>query len=340
MTLSIEKNIYLKDHTTFRIGGPVDFFVTVSSVDELKEALLFARNKNIPWKLLGGGSNILASDRGYKGLVIKNEIKGIEWREEIDSTLVVSGSGENWDYLVGETVDRGYVGLENLSLIPGTVGAAPIQNIGAYGAEVKQTIEWVEVLDTKSGEVKQISNSECKFGYRDSIFKHKEGEDLIIIRVAFRLSKKGNTFIGYRDLADHFVRLGIARATPSEIREAVIGIRTMKLPDLAVEGTAGSFFKNPVVTSDQFDELKKKFPDLPGHAEGGAMKLSAGWIIDKLLDMKGVCVNDACVHKNQALVIVNKGNATTEDVNELANQIAQKVKEKLGVEIEREVREI
>lgn len=280
--MNIKTDQNLKDHTTFKIGGKIDFYTEIKNIADLKEALFFAEEKNIPFKIIGGGSNILANDNGFAGLVIKNNIKGIEYTEDKKGVHVSCGAGENWDYFVGQTVDQNLFGLENLSLIPGTVGASPIQNIGAYGAEVKKIIEWVEVFNAKTKKIKKFLNKECNFSYRNSIFKKRENEHLIVTRVSFLLQKNGSTFIGYRDLADYFVRRGIARATPVEVREAVIEIRTMKMPDLTKIGTAGSFFKNPVVTSEEYEALKKRFSGIPGHAEEGSMKVSAAWIIDKL----------------------------------------------------------
>ena len=338
--MQIQENQFLKNLTTFKIGGKIDFFIDIKNIDELKEALAFAKKKKIPFKIIGGGSNILASDEGYKGLVIKNSIKGIEYTEREDGVRVVSGAGEVWDDLVGDTVERDLFGLENLSLIPGSVGASPIQNIGAYGSEVKQTIEWVEVCNAQTGDVKKIPNTECEFAYRNSVFKKEENNHLIVTRVSFLLQKKGLTFIGYRDLADYFVRRGVAKATPKEVRKAVIEIRTLKMPDLNKVGTAGSFFKNPVVTSEEYDGLKKRFPLIPGHAEDGAMKVSAAWIIDKLCNLKNLSVGDACVNKNQALVLINGGNATEKQIDSLAKKISQAVLEKTGIVLEREVRSI
>lgn len=338
--MKIQENILLKDHTTFRIGGKADFFVEVNTIDELKEAILFSKKDKIPFIVIGGGSNILASDSGFRGLVIRNNIKGIEWKTDGDFVSVISNAGESWDYLVDLTVKEGLFGLENLSLIPGSVGASPIQNIGAYGAEVKQTIDWVEAMDTEKMELIVLNSKQCEFGYRDSIFKHEIGKKYIVTRVAFKLKRSGDTFIGYHDLADYFVRRGIARATPKEVRDAVIEIRTNKLPDIRVEGTAGSFFKNPIVTRERFDELKKMFSDISGYASDGAMKISAGWIIDKLLGLKGYFEGDAGVHPKQALVLVNKGNATAKDIKNLAEKIEKMTKEKIGIELEREVREI
>ncbi len=338
--MNIQNNILLAEKTTFRIGGIAKFYTEVFSLEDLKEAINFSKKEKIPFVVIGGGSNLLINDKDFNGLVIKNSILGIEWNDLGEKISVSACSGENWDNLVSLTVERGLFGFENLSLIPGSVGASPIQNIGAYGAEVKQTIESVEAFDTEKMEIISFTNKECKFGYRDSIFKKPENKKYIVTRVNYILQKSGDTFIGYTDLADYFVRRGIARATPKEVREAVIYIRTNKLPDIKKVGTAGSFWKNPVVTRERFDELKKIFPEIPGHATEGAMKLSAGWIIDKILGLKGYCIGDACVSEKQALVLVNKGKATYEDINNLAKKIETETKEKINISLEREVREI
>ena len=339
--MEIKQKISLDSYTTFHIGGKADFLVDVYTIDEIKEAISFAQAKKIPFTVVGGWSNILVADEGYRGLIIQMKMYGIEWTLENDNDVVcICGAGEVWDNVVKQSVEKGLFGLENLSLIPGTVGATPIQNIGAYGAEVKRVIESVTVYDTRKNTERVLMNKECKFGYRDSIFKHEEGKNLIVTKVTYRLKKRGDTFIGYRDLADYFVTRGIARATPAEVREAVIEIRTKKLPDVKKLGNAGSFFKNPVVTSEHFDELKKQYPHISGHASDGAMKLSAAWLIDKLCNMKGVCVGDACVHDQQALVIINKGKANAHDVLALADLIIKNVKEKIGIELEKEVQMI
>lgn len=330
--MDIRENVSLKEYTTFKLGGSARFFVCVKSGEELKEALEFSKHENLQIFVLGGGSNILFSDNGFDGLVIKMEIKGIEWNE----SKVIVGAGENWDEFVEQAVGRGLCGVENLSGIPGTVGASPVQNIGAYGAEVKDTISWVEVLDKKSGEIKKFSNVECKFGYRNSFFKTEEGKNFIITRVAFNLSKNGIPNITYKDLSKYFQNQN--NPTLTEIRNAVIKIRTGKFPDLKLYGTAGSFFKNPIISKEKYTELIIKFPDLPNYPwDNKNVKIPLAWILDNVCKIKGTNFGNVGFYKNQPLVIINLGNATAGEINIVANEIIKKVKEMTGIEIEREV---
>ncbi len=292
--LRVREHVTLKDFTTLKVGGTARYFFSVSTAETLAEAVLFARGKKLPLVVLGGGSNVIVSDTLIDALVVKIEIQGIEWVEDVlkcrdfdilksqhlnmsesqnsnistsQNVLVVAGAGESWDALVGEAVKRGLWGIENLSGIPGTVGAAPIQNIGAYGAEIQNVLEWVEVFDAKTGKIRTLPNHECFFGYRDSIFKTPRGRDLIITRVALRLSKNGTPHLEYKDLKERFKNKdsGFKNPTVQEIRQAVLEIRIRKFPNLRQFGTAGSFFKNPIIPKRQFDELKKKYPDLVGY---------------------------------------------------------------------------
>lgn len=339
--MTILQNISLSEYTTFRTGGAARYFVSAGTKDELREAVQFARENNLPFFVLGGGSNTLASDEGFKGLVIKNGIKGVRWGKGSgdDEAEARAGAGENWDDFVAECVAKGFSGLENLSWIPGTVGAAPIQNIGAYGVEVKDNIESVDVLDTDDYKFKTLSNSDCRFDYRDSIFKKPEGSKYIVTEVAFRLCKNGPLHTDYKDIVDYALKNKIEKFTSPMLRQAVIDIRKNKLPDWSFLGTAGSFFKNPVVSSEKFRELKKRFPDLPGFpCNALETKVSLAWIIDKVCGLKGVREGDVGTYRNQALVIVNYGEATTNEVLSFAKKISDEVREKTGIEIEPEVR--
>ncbi len=365
--MELLKNVSLAEFTSFKIGGKADYFCRVGSVAELQEALASALGgRSLPIFILGGGSNVMVGDDGFRGLVIKIEISGIVWEEKTHQMfaayqhLVRAGAGENWDAFVAETITRGLWGLENLSGIPGTVGGAPVQNIGAYGSEVRSVIEWVEVLDRRTNQQRKLSNAECAFAYRDSIFKRPEGKNYIITRVAFRLRADGAPNLSYKDLAERFS----GKPTPSlaEVRSAVLEIRAKKFPDLDAHGTAGSFFKNPVVSREKFAELKKKFPELPGfivpnlpldkgekpralRGERGCVKsmdkeikLPLAWILDKVCGLKGYSHDGAALWKDQPLVLVNEGGASASDVETLAEKIVAVVKEKTGIEIEREVR--
>ncbi|MBX4197929.1 UDP-N-acetylmuramate dehydrogenase [Candidatus Parcubacteria bacterium] len=335
-----QEHILLKDFTTFRIGGPARYFVAVKNTEELREAIQFAHSKQLPIFVLGGGSNVLISDKGFPGLVIKIEIKGIEYKErEGEDVEVIVGAGENWDDAVGHIVSRGLSGLENLSLIPGSVGAAPVQNIGAYGAEVKDTISWVEVFNTETYTLEQCSKEQCQFDYRDSIFKKPEGKKYVITRVGFKLSKKPNVNITYKDISNYISEHKVEDLSIQKIRDIVIEIRTKKLPNLKEYGTAGSFFKNPVVLKEQYDELVKKYSGLPGFtgASHGDVKIPAAWILDTLCNFKGYRDGDAGVYKNQALVLVNFGSATAEDISSLSEKMIACVKEKTSITLEKEV---
>ncbi|KKU60121.1 MAG: UDP-N-acetylenolpyruvoylglucosamine reductase [Parcubacteria group bacterium GW2011_GWA2_47_12] len=328
--MELLRNVSLAEFTTFRIGGKADYFCVARSVSELQEALAFARERALPVFILGGGTNVLMGDDGFRGLVVRIEICGIEW-----GGVVRVYAGENWDSFVAETVARGLWGLENLSGIPGTVGAAPIQNIGAYGSEVEEVIDWVEVLDRNTGDIQKLSRDECGFGYRDSIFKKSEGKDFIVTRVAFRLRKDGAPNLKYKDLAEFFS--GKKLPTLSDIRRAVLEIRARKFPDLKTHGTAGSFFKNPIISQEKFKELKKRFPELPGFLFKSGVKVSLAWILDKICGLKGFEKNQTALWKDQPLVLVNQGGASAREISAFADNIARLVREKTGIEIEREV---
>jgi UDP-N-acetylmuramate dehydrogenase len=338
MSLIIKENVSLAPYTTFKIGGLARFYCSVNTEDELIEACQFARKNDLAIFILGGGSNILISDKGYNGLVIRMRIRGTTITEkEAGRVLVSSSAGDMWDDLVEKMVNAGIYGLENLSAIPGTVGAAPVQNIGAYGAEISETLSGVRALHVPTLSFVELSAKDCKFTYRDSIFKHEKGR-YIITRVDFILSKNGKVNTSYRDLSDYFASKGITAPTLREVRDAVIDIRWNKLPDWKLWGTAGSFFKNPIVSLEKFNELKRQYPDLPGYPElDGQVKISLGWILDKVCNMKGMCLDDVCVYEKQALVLVAKPGATSLQVVTLAHEIMAKVKEKTGIVVEGEV---
>jgi UDP-N-acetylmuramate dehydrogenase len=327
--MEIEENAPLAPLTTFRLGGPARFFVRVKNLDELKQALACAKTKNIQALVLGGGSNMLVSDAGFDGLVIKIEFSGVELE---DSTLIAA-AGESWDGLVARAVDEGLWGIENLSGIPGTVGAAPVQNIGAYGSELKDTLLWLEAFDIEQNEVVRFTNSECGFGYRTSVFKKAPGR-YVILRVAFALQKDGTPNDSYKDL------VGIGRFSLPEIRTQVLQVRARKFPDINQEGTAGSFFLNPTVSPETAAALKEKYPELPQFAAEGGVKLSLAWLLDKVLRLKGASVGGARLFERQPLVVVAARGARAQDVVFLAQKIKKEVQEKIGIEIEEEVRMI
>ena len=342
MALKIEKNVLLARFTTFHIGGPAKFLARVKSAEDLEEAVEFAKNNKLKFLILGNGSKFLFSDDGFDGLVIKMEIKGIEFADEGKNVLVSAGAGENWDDLVGKTVDRGLYGLENLSLIPGSVGAAPVQNVGAYGEEARNTIEWVEVFDPAKMETKKLSREECMLGYRESIFKKPEGRNLIITRVAFRLSKTGKLNSEYKDVKAYFENLPAQTGNKAELnlqnlRKAIIEIRKNKFPGSPETGTAGSFFKNVVVSKEDYGKLAAKFPGIPAFPDpGGKVSVPTGWMIENIAKMKGKRKGDAGVWDKQALILVNYGKATSSDIKKLAEEIKDSIREKTGIELEPE----
>ncbi len=350
--MKIKENIKLAPYTTFKIGGPARYFCVVSDEKELVEAIRFTKEKKLRFFILGAGSNILISDDGFDGLVVKNEIKGIERKakskkqkaqsgkstvEDDAEAILTVGAGEDWEELVKKTVEDGLYGLENLSSIPGTVGAAPVQNIGAYGVDASMMIQFVRALDTETVKFADLSNENCAFSYRDSLFKREKGR-YAIASVTFVLSKNGRVNIEYKEVREYFAEKKNQNPSLAEVREAIVEIRKNKLPDWKHWGTAGSFFKNPVVSKESFAELKKKYPGLPGYPEpGDGVKVSLGWILDKVCDAKGLVMGNASTYEKQALVLVAKPGASSVEVVNLANELMRRVKEKTGIAIEGEV---
>ncbi|MEK7574989.1 MAG: UDP-N-acetylmuramate dehydrogenase, partial [Patescibacteria group bacterium] len=309
------------------------------------EALGFAREAKLPFFILGGGSNLLVSDDGFSGVVIKNEIRGISFAESPQGVRVTAGAGEDWDTFVAEMLRRGLYGLENLSGIPGTVGAAPVQNIGAYGAEARDSIVSVEALDAKTGISKTFSTSDCSFGYRDSFFKKSFGKEYLVVGVTFHLKKEGALNIEYKDLKNYFAKRG-EKPTLKSVRDAVLEIRGAKFPDLKTTGTAGSFFKNPVISTEHYEKLKMKWPNLPGfpmpdvNGHLSKVKVSVAWILDNILQYKGLKVGEVGLHHAQPLVLINYGAARASDVSSVAASVSEKVKEATGITLEWEVEKL
>lgn len=325
----------LKSLNSFRVEEMADCIIEFDSKEQLGE--IFAQG-NTPqkWYVLGGGNNILFTQR-FCGTLIKPVGQEITIKAQFDDyTIIQAEAGVEWDDLVKWCVERGLWGAENLSLIPGKVGAAPVQNIGAYGAEAKDIIERVHFFDTTDLKHHTLGNAECRFAYRDSIFKQELRQRVIITSVEFRLSKIIRPNLGYGDLAAEVEAHG--SATLSNIREAVCAIRRSKLPDTSVLGNAGSFFKNPIVNKEIGEALKAEYPDMPLYPalSPAKCKLAAGWLIDKA-GLKGYRKGNVGVHQRQALVLVNYGGATGEEVISLAQYVQQSVEEKFGIKIEPEV---
>jgi UDP-N-acetylmuramate dehydrogenase len=334
----IQEGVLLAPHTTLGIGGKAEHFVAVTNDVELRGALRWARERSERVTVLGGGSNVLVSDVGVQGLVIRIECGGVTYEEVGEEQVRVTvGAGVALDALVDELVTRGVWGLENLSAIPGTVGATPIQNVGAYGVEVKDVIESVEVFDRETDALRTLTNAECAFGYRDSIFKHGGAERYIVLHVTFMLSRTPRPNIGYKDLIARFGEN--AQPTLRDIRDALIAIRTDKFPNWNVLGTAGSFFKNPVMSGSAYAELQARYPDMPGFAQSdGAVKVPLGWILDHVLMKKGYREGNVGLYEKQALVLVNYGGATCDEVVQFSDSIIRAVKKTTGIDVEREVR--
>jgi UDP-N-acetylmuramate dehydrogenase len=250
---------------------------------------------------------------------------------------VTAAAGEVWDDFIGTTIAKGLFGLENLSAIPGTVGATPVQNIGAYGSDASDFIESVRVLDLKTLEFRDLSNKDCLFAYRDSLFKHEKGR-YVVISVVFNLHNVPKINASYKDIAEYFEKNKITDPSPLQVRQAVMEIRMGKLPDWKLWGTAGSFFKNPIITEEQFVDLKKRYPGLPGFPEPDSMmKISLAWILDKVCNLKGMTIGNVHIYEKQALVVVATPGATSKEVLELTQKIQSIVKEKVGLVIEAEV---
>jgi UDP-N-acetylmuramate dehydrogenase len=333
--MSAQKNISLLPYNTFHIEAKAAEFAAVKSVEELMNLLQEPGTQ--PALILGGGSNLLFT-RNVEGLVIKNEICGMnEVKEDQSHIYVRVGAGENWHNLVRYTIGRNWGGLENLSLIPGSVGAAPIQNIGAYGVELRDVFFELEAYDLIEKKVFTFALNDCRFGYRDSFFKSAGKGRYIILNVTFILHKNPVLHTHYGAIRDQLKKMGVRSPTIQDVSAAVIEIRRSKLPDPAVLGNAGSFFKNPVVDQKTFLFLSEKYPDIPAYPhEDQYVKLAAGWLIEQC-GWKGFREGDAGVHKNQALVLVNYGKSTGKQIFELSEKILDSVLRKFGIKLEIEV---
>lgn len=335
--MQIQENIALAPYSTMRTGGPARFFAEVTSKEDFAEAIAFARARKLPVIIIGGGSNILIPDEGIEGLVMRNSIQGCSVEKQRDSkqaTRVHAGSGEEWDSFVQKTITEGLSGLENLSYIPGTVGAAPVQNIGAYGVEVCDVIEEVEVFDTQQETFLKLSKAECQFAYRDSIFKTKP--EWIIVGVTFCLSQNFMPNISYKDVQEYFGE-GVAQSA-QDVRDAVIKIRQNKLPDWHDVGTVGSFFTNPTISREAYQALQQKYPGMPGFDVGDQIKIPLAWVLDHVLHLKGYREGSVGLYETQPLALVNYGGATTTEILTFADTIAKKVCDVIGITPEREVR--
>lgn len=335
--MNIVENHSLKKLNTFGLDVNARFYTEINSIDQISEIIEKEKFKNTPKLILGGGSNILFT-HDFNGLVVRMLIKGIEEISCDDTTVVLkAGAGEVWDDLVKYCVERNYSGIENLSLIPGTVGASPIQNIGAYGSELKDVFVKLEGINLDNGNLETYNNDECKFGYRDSIFKHELKNKFIISSVFIRLARKLELNIEYEALKKELIGKDLDKLKVKDVSETVKRIRRSKLPDTEILGNAGSFFKNPEIIEEHFSSLKLKYPEIIGYqAKNGKIKVPAGWLIQKS-GWKGKRIGNVGSYEQQALVLVNYGGASGKEVYDLSQTIINDVDEKFGIKLEREV---
>lgn len=335
--MQIQEHYSLKKQNTFGIESSARYYVQVHSVEELKEILSDSKFKNLSKLILGGGSNILFT-KNFEGLVIQNQLSGIELiNEDQNNYFVKAAAGVVWHTFVQYCIEKNYAGLENLSLIPGCVGAAPMQNIGAYGVEMKDCFYSLEALNMQSLEVEIFNKEQCKFGYRESVFKNELKGKYIILSVTFQLNKKPNFQTQYGAIAKELEMMGVQDLSIAAISQAVINIRRSKLPDPSELGNAGSFFKNPEIDAQTYQHLLKSYPEIVAYSlENGNFKLAAGWLIEKA-GWKGKRVNNCGVHTLQALVLVNYSNASGEEIYSLSEAIINDVFNKFGVHLQREV---
>jgi UDP-N-acetylmuramate dehydrogenase len=334
--MKIQENISLKPFNTFGIDQKATFFLQARSIEDLKNGISWAKERKLEVLILGGGSNILLT-KDFFGLVIKVELLGIQViSENEEEALVEVGAGEVWHDWVLYAISQGWGGIENLSLIPGTVGASPMQNIGAYGVEIKEVFENLKALHRETFIIHSFDAESCRFGYRESVFKHELKDQFIITSVTFRLEKKPKFHVEYGAVKETLIANGIETLDIKAISDAVIQIRQSKLPDPKEIGNAGSFFKNPTIPLAQFEELKKEFPEIPGYVNDEGIKVPAGWLIEHS-GWKGRRIGEVGVHAKQALVLVNYGDGKGEEIKSLSKKIQSSVKEKFGILLSPEV---
>lgn len=333
----IEENVSLKGYNTFGMEVKAKYFAPFKTVDRLKELLDSAPASEATPLILGGGSNMLLTE-DVNRMVLKNELCGIEKvGEDDDHIFIKAGAGENWHRFVLYCLMHNYAGVENMALIPGSVGASPMQNIGAYGVEIKDVFHQLETLHIKDKTVRTFTKEECKFGYRESVFKHQYKGQYIITSVTFKLFKKPILNTSYGAIQQELLSMGVQKPTIQLIAQAVMNIRTSKLPDWTTVGNAGSFFKNPEIPKEQYEDLKKLHSNIVAFPlPGGNVKLAAGWLIEQC-GWKGHRQGDAGCYPKQALVLVNYGTATGKEIYSLSQQVIDSVQQKFHVALEREV---
>jgi UDP-N-acetylmuramate dehydrogenase len=339
--MQVQENYSLRGLNSFGIDETARYYASFNDYFQLEELIAYHNKLSVvskfPPVILGGGSNILLTGKVNR-LVLKNDIKGIDLiKEDANHVYVKVGAGENWHRFVLFCLDHNFGGVENLTLIPGNVGASPMQNIGAYGVELREVFDELEAFDLKSGKSFMFSVNDCEFGYRESVFKRKYKDRFVILNVTFRLNKKHEFRTSYGAITQELEKMGVREVSIQAIAQAVTNIRTSKLPDPQVIGNAGSFFKNPTVSRSAYEKLGAKHPDVVAFPlPGGDMKLAAGWLIEQC-GWKGYRKGDAGCHAQQALVLVNYGQAKGTEIQALSTEIMHSVKKKFGVALEREV---
>lgn len=338
MPIIVEENVDLSSLNTFGVKAAAAYLATVKLEDDMRALIddeILLKNQHL---ILGGGSNILLT-KDYNGIVLLNRIQGIELTAEDENTVFVRvGAGVNWHEFVMHCLDNSWYGVENLSLIPGNVGASPMQNIGAYGVEIKDVFQELEAIHLKTGEIHYFNRDDCQFGYRESVFKKALKGEYLISRVTYKLSKSpSNLNIDYGAIREELERLNVSDITPRDVSNAVINIRKSKLPDPMELGNSGSFFKNPVVSRELYEGIKKDYPKAVGYDVGDdKVKMAAGWLIENA-GWKGHKAGNCGVHDKQALVLVNYGGALGQEVYDLSQQILLDIDKKFGIQLEREV---
>lgn len=334
--MNIQENISLKPYNTFGIDKKAKFFIQANSENEVQKALFKARELGLPVLVLGGGSNILLT-KDLDSLVLKIEIKGIQILDQNAENIIVEvGAGENWHEFVLHCIQNNWAGVENLSLIPGTVGASPMQNIGAYGIEIKDVFQSLKAINRESLEEEVFDWKACRFGYRESVFKNDLKNKYIITRVIFNLNKKPAFHTGYGAIKETLAEMKVKELSISAISNAVIKIRQSKLPDPKIIGNAGSFFKNPTISDSHFENLKEIYPEIPGYPNKEGVKIPAAWLIEQT-GWKGKTIGNIGVHKHQPLVLVNYGGGDGKDIQLLSEDIQRSVHQKFNILLQPEV---
>ena len=331
-----ERNYSLKAHNTFGIDAKCRRFIEFEDDEEAVEVAKILRESASPYIIIGGGSNLLLT-KDFDGIVVRSGIKGHYFEEDFSCERMTCGSGEVWDDMVATSIKAGYYGMENLSLIPGDVGASAVQNIGAYGMEASDLILCVSMIEIPTGKPWMIGNEECEYDYRQSRFKQDWKNRFLITRVTYGLARTFQPHLDYGNIRQELERRGIQKPTAQQLRDVIIDIRNAKLPDPKVEGNAGSFFMNPIVTRQKYEKLAEQYPDMPHYkVDSRHEKIPAGWMIDQC-GWKGKSLGRAGVHDKQALVLVNRGGATGAEIVALSDTIRKDVKTKFGIDIQPEV---